>query len=256
MKLPVTEEHFNIYRNTFASFGLGSSTGIDLENESTGIKGKTIAADLLLNYSIGQYDTYTPMQLSNYINTIAEDKIYPIIRCKDADKTVEIANALVKGGINILEINIENPSIYEAIKEISKQATVCAGGIITSTQADYAFQCGAKIFASPIFQMNLVKISKNLKIPFIAGTTTANEAYNAWKTRIPLIKIFPATAMGGASYIENILRQMPFLNLMPTGNIKLSEVVSYLNAGAVAVGVGRDFYQGFTPREITNRTIK
>ena len=56
------------------------------------------------------------------------------------------------------------------------------------------------------------------------------------------------------SYIENILRQMPFLNLMPTGDIKLNEVVSYLNAGAVAVGVGRDFYLGFTPSEITART--
>jgi 2-keto-3-deoxy-6-phosphogluconate aldolase len=56
------------------------------------------------------------------------------------------------------------------------------------------------------------------------------------------------------SYIENILRQMPFLNLMPMGDIKLKDVVSYLNAGACAVGVGRDFYQGFTPREITNRT--
>ena len=54
--------------------------------------------------------------------------------------------------------------------------------------------------------------------------------------------------------IENILRQMPFLNLMPTANIKLAEVVSYLNAGAVSVGVGRDFYQGFTPKEITFRT--
>ena len=71
MKLNVTEEHFNTYRNTFASFGLGSSTGIDLENESTGIKGKTIAADLLLNLSIGQYDTYTALGLTNYINTIA-----------------------------------------------------------------------------------------------------------------------------------------------------------------------------------------
>ena len=147
-----------------------------------------------------------------------------------------------------------SPSIYESIKEVSKFATVCAGGIITSTQADYAFQNGAKMFASPIFHMNLVKISKNLRIPFIAGTTTANEAYNAWKSRIPLIKIFPADAMGGAQYIENILRQMPFLNLMPMGNIKLSEVVSYLNAGAVAVGVGRDFYQEFTPDEITDRT--
>ena len=190
----------------------------------------------------------------NYIKTIVEDKVYPIIRCKDAKETVEIAKALVDGGVRVLEINVENPSIYGAINEVSKFATVCAGGIITSTQADYAFQNGAKLFASPIFQMNLVRISKNLRIPFIAGTTTANEAYTAWKSRIPLIKTFPAEAMGGVEYIENILRQMPFLNLMPTGNIKLSEVVSYLRSGAVAVGVGRDFYQGITPREITQRT--
>ena len=71
MKLNVNEEHFNKYRDTFASFGLGSSTGIDLENEALGIKGNTIAPDLLLNLSIGQYDTYTPLQLTNYINTIA-----------------------------------------------------------------------------------------------------------------------------------------------------------------------------------------
>ena len=190
----------------------------------------------------------------NYIGTIANEKIYPIIRCKDKEETIEIAQALVNGGIKVLEVNVENIYIYEAIREISKIATVCAGGIITSTQADYALECGAKIFSSPIFHMNLVKISKNIRTPFIAGTTTANEAYNAWKSRIPLIKIFPAAAMGGEAYIENILRQMPFLNLMPTGNIKLSEVVPYLKAGAVAVGVGRDFYQGFTPKEITNRT--
>ena len=102
--------------------------------------------------------------------------------------------------------------------------------------------------------MNHVKISKNLQIPYIAGTSTANEAYVAWKARIPLIKIFPADAMGGVEYIENILRQMPFLNLMPTGSVKLADVVSYLRAGAVAVGVGRDFYRGFTPKEITSRT--
>ena len=190
----------------------------------------------------------------NYISTIAKEKIYPIIRSNDSEQIVEVAKALVDGGIKILEINVENISAYEAIKEVSKFTTVCAGGIITSTQADYALQCGAKLFSSPIFHMNLVRISKNLRVPFLAGTTTANEAYNAWKSRIPLIKIFPAEAMGGASYVENILRQMPFLNLMPMGNIKLGDVVSYLNAGAKAVGVGRDFYLGFTPKEITNRT--
>ena len=190
----------------------------------------------------------------NYLDIIAKDRVYPIIRDKDPDRTIETARALIEGGIRLLEINVESPAIYEVIKEISKYAAVCAGGIITSTQADYAFKCGAQLFASPIFQMNMVKISKNLRIPFIAGTTTATEAYNAWKSRIPLIKIFPTEAMGGIQYIENILRQMPFLNLMPTGDIKLNSVVSYLNAGAVAVGVGRDFYFGFTSKEITERT--
>ena len=190
----------------------------------------------------------------NYIQMIAEDKIYPIIRCSDADFAVQTAKALVDGGIRVLEMNVEQPSIYEAIKEVSKYAYVCAGGIITSLQADAALKSGAVMFSSPIFQMSLIKISKNMRIPFIAGATTANEAYNAWKTRIPLIKIFPTEAMGGVRYIEDILRQMPFLNLLPMGNIKLNEVVTYIKAGAKAVGVGRDFYQGFEPKVITQRT--
>lgn len=71
IKLNATEEHFNKYREIFSSYGLGILTNIDLSNEATGIKGTTISDDLLLNYSIGQYDTYTPIQLSSYINTVA-----------------------------------------------------------------------------------------------------------------------------------------------------------------------------------------
>ena len=56
----------------------------------------------------------------NYIQMISQDKIYPIIRCKEASQTIEIAKALVDGGIRGLEINVENPSIYEAIQEVSK----------------------------------------------------------------------------------------------------------------------------------------
>lgn len=190
----------------------------------------------------------------NYIEIIKQDKLFPIIRTKEAEEAIEISKALVDGGIKILEINVENPTLYKAIAEVSKFATVCAGGIITSMQADAAFECGAKMIASPIFQMNMVKITKNQRVPFIAGASTANEAYLAWKSRIPLIKLYPADAMGGVQYIEDILRQMPFLNLMPMGNIKLSQATTYIKAGAAAVGIGRDFYQGFTPKEITNRT--
>ena len=71
MKLDVNEDNFNLYRDVFKKYGLGSSTGIDFDKESFGLKGDKISGDLLLNLSIGQYDTYTPIELSSYINTIA-----------------------------------------------------------------------------------------------------------------------------------------------------------------------------------------
>ena len=73
MKLNATRKHFDIYRDTLADYGLGVLTGIDLPNEKEGIKGNIISDDLLLNIAIGQYDTYTPIMLSTYINTIASD---------------------------------------------------------------------------------------------------------------------------------------------------------------------------------------
>lgn len=72
-KLNVNKNHFKIYRDVFASYGLGNLTGIDLPNEKTGIIGPKVSDDLLLNLAIGQYDTYTPMQIFQYINTLAND---------------------------------------------------------------------------------------------------------------------------------------------------------------------------------------
>ena len=192
----------------------------------------------------------------NLIKLLAEEKVFPIVRKRDPKQALDIANALIEGGIKALEINVENTSIYKVIEEVSKSAYVCAGGVITSMQADAAILSGAKILSSPVFSMNLVKISKDKEIPYIAGTSTANEAYNAWKARIPLIKIYPITAMGGAMYVEDLLRPMPFLNIMPLGNVKIDEIKSYINAVAAVVGVGRDFYENYSLSEITQRVKK
>lgn len=69
--LYINPEAFDTFRNSFAQFGLGVRTGIDLPNEMTGFKGITRLPGLLLDFSIGQYDTYTPMQLAQYVSTIA-----------------------------------------------------------------------------------------------------------------------------------------------------------------------------------------
>lgn len=187
----------------------------------------------------------------NLIEKLKQNKIYPIIRNKEPQEAYKIAKSLIAAGLDIIEITVENPKIYEIIEELSKEAIICAGGIITSLQAQTAINCGARMLSSPIFQTNLVKISKDRQLPLVAGTSTANEAYNAWKARIPLVKIYPATALGGAEYIENLLRPMPFLNVIPQGNVKLDEVREYIKAGACAVGIGRNLISMPSYSEIT-----
>ena len=190
----------------------------------------------------------------NLIEKLKKNKVLPIIRSKDPQDVINKVNALIDGGLDVMEINVENTKIYNAIRAVSDKAVICAGGIITSMQAQAALDSGAQIISSPIFQTNLLKISKDKRIPFIAGTSTANEAYNARKCRIPIVKIYPITAMGGVEYIENLLRPMPFLSVIPQGNVQLSEVQSYIDAGAIAVGVGRHLTKAESYDEITKRT--
>ena len=190
----------------------------------------------------------------NLLDKLKENKVFPIIRSKDPKDVIERVNALLEGGLDIMEINVETPEIYNAIKAVSNDAIICAGGIITSLQAETAIDSGAQILSSPIFQKNLLKISKDRRVPMIAGTSTANEAYSAWKSRIPAVKIYPITAMGGVEYIENLLRPMPFLNVIPQGDVHLNEVSLYIKAGALAVGVGRHLTYANNYKEITVRT--
>ncbi|MCM1338147.1 MAG: bifunctional 4-hydroxy-2-oxoglutarate aldolase/2-dehydro-3-deoxy-phosphogluconate aldolase [Muribaculaceae bacterium] len=187
----------------------------------------------------------------NLLEKLRENKVLPIIRSSNPEEVVGIVNALIDGGLDMMEVNVENPRIFDAIAKVSDNAIICAGGIITSIQAQAVMDCGAQVISSPIFQESLLKISKDKQLPFIAGTSTANEAYNAWKSRIPVVKIYPISAMGGVSYIENLLRPMPFLNVIPQGNVALSEVRSYIDAGALAVGVGRNLTKGASYSEIT-----
>ncbi len=190
---------------------------------------------------------------TNIINKLRENKIFPIIRSSNTQDVIDKVNALIDGGLDVMEVNVETPNIFNAIRKVSDKAIICAGGIITSMQAQVAIESGAKLFSSPIFQTNLLKISKDKQLPFLAGTSTANEAYTAWKSRIPVVKIYPITAMGGVEYLKNLLRPMPFLSVIPQGDVKLSEIKDYLDAGALAVGVGRNLINAGSYSEITKR---
>lgn len=191
----------------------------------------------------------------NPIEEIIKNKIYAVVRADDADTAIRISTALVEGGIKSLEITVEKGDLLPALKEFSscEGLTVTAGGIITAKRAMEALEHGAKIIVSPVFQDNLVKFCLSHRVPHIATVSTSNEAYNAWKSRIPLMKLFPAKSMGEVAYLEDLLRPMPFLNLMPSGGVGLNDFTDYLKAGAKAVSLGRCLYKDAPIEQIKNR---
>lgn len=189
----------------------------------------------------------------NIIDCIKQEKIYGIIRDDDAVSALDKVMAYKEGGIKFIELNspLEVTEKASAIKDIY----IIQGGIITTAQAHKAVENGAKIIASPIFQTNLARFASCYKTFLIPSVTTPNEAYNAWRSRMPLIKIYPVNEMGGVEYIKDMTKPMPFLNLLPCGFVKLEEVKGYLEAGAAAVGIGRELYGKDNYKEIV-QTVK
>lgn len=128
MKMEVTEREFNIYRDTFASFGLGAKTGIDLPDEATGIQGKKIAADLLLNFAIGQYDSYTGIELLQYINTIANNGVRKNLHFLDqiVDKEQNVIQKKETEVLNTVELD---QVYFDRIKEGLRQVVNLGTGV-------------------------------------------------------------------------------------------------------------------------------
>ncbi len=193
----------------------------------------------------------------NPISKITQEKIFALLRNQNPEETEKIINAITDGGIKIIEIVIETPEMVKVLEKLTKREDrpmIMAGGIITQRQAQIVIDAGADVVVSPVFQMNLVRLCKSEKTPLIMTATTPNEAYSAWKANTQLIKISPANPMGGAEYIEDILRPMKFINIIAAGSIKTDDIPAYLKAGAKAVGLGRAIYKDADYNEITRRS--
>ncbi len=186
------------------------------------------------------------MNIYKYIKT---KKICAILRVNSVGECLKIANALYDGGIRIMEI-VLNPDIQpEVISKLKDKdgLAIISGGIITAREALSLIDKEIYAISSPVLQTNLIKLCNSRGVNILCTVSTANEAYEAWKYRLPVIKLHPTDALGGAIYIKEIVKTMPFLNLIAAGGIKTNEIEDYIKAGALGVCIGRDFYKDFDP---------
>jgi 2-dehydro-3-deoxyphosphogluconate aldolase/(4S)-4-hydroxy-2-oxoglutarate aldolase len=170
--------------------------------------------------------------------------LIPVLRARNAAQALAVVKALIAGGVNVVEVTMTVPGAIDVLKELKKEygstLLLGSGTVTTAEQAEATIDAGAEFVVSPSFHPEVVAITKAAKKLSIPGSLTPTEVITASRAGADYVKIFPCSAMGGASYLKSLLAPFPQLKLIPTGGVTLQTADSFLRAGARALGVGSD----------------
>ncbi|NQV40802.1 MAG: bifunctional 4-hydroxy-2-oxoglutarate aldolase/2-dehydro-3-deoxy-phosphogluconate aldolase [Candidatus Marinimicrobia bacterium] len=181
------------------------------------------------------------MNKQDVLNKIMSVGIVPVVRIADGGQVLDAADALIAGGINIMEVTMSSTRPFEIIQNLKARygdkLLVGLGSVLNEKVAEKGIDAGAQFIVSPIFDDSILKAAQKHEIASILGSLTPTEIQRSFSAGTDVVKVFPATKFG-PGYFKDILAPMPHLKLTPTGGVDLSNVAEFLRNGAVCVGVG------------------
>jgi 2-dehydro-3-deoxyphosphogluconate aldolase/(4S)-4-hydroxy-2-oxoglutarate aldolase len=170
--------------------------------------------------------------------------LIPVLRAKSVAQGRAVVDAMVAGGVTVVEVTMTVPGAIDLIKELKKAygsgLLLGSGTVTTADQAQATIDAGAEFVVSPSLHPEVIAKTKANKRISCPGALTPTEAISAWDAGADYVKIFPCSAVGGASYLKSLLAPFPHLKLIPTGGVTLDTAASFIKAGARALGVGSD----------------
>jgi len=170
--------------------------------------------------------------------------IVPVVRAPSPELAVRAADALVAGGVSVLEITMTVPDAVSVLALLSERfgerALVGAGTVLNAEQARACLDAGARFIVSPGLDLGTVEAVRARGVAMLPGALTPTEVMAAVKAGADMVKIFPCSALGGAPYLRALRGPLPQVKLLPTGGVSLSTAHEYIAAGAVALGVGTE----------------
>ncbi len=173
------------------------------------------------------------------------NRIVAIVRLDDLTDAPHLVQALLDGGLRAIEFTLTNRDALPLLRRLLDEfrefsdGTACLGiGSVQSAQdASDAIRSGAQFLVTPVVSTEVIDTSLRQGVPVVSGAMTPTEIHQAWTRGASIVKVFPARGLG-PDYVRDVLAPMPEVRLMPTGGIDSANLASYLQAGAVAVGVG------------------
>jgi len=178
---------------------------------------------------------------------IEEIGVVPVVRASSAREARIAADAVCEGGIPIVEITMTVPGAVEVIRELTKSVSgevlVGAGTVLNVEAARRCLDAGAQFLVSPGLNLQVVQVAAAEGKLMMAGALTPTEVITAWEAGSDFVKVFPCGQVGGAKYIKALKGPLPQVPLVPTGGVSLATAAEFIEAGAIALGVGGECVQ-------------
>ncbi|HEX8248385.1 MAG TPA: bifunctional 4-hydroxy-2-oxoglutarate aldolase/2-dehydro-3-deoxy-phosphogluconate aldolase [Pyrinomonadaceae bacterium] len=184
------------------------------------------------------------MNKSEVVSQITETGVIPVIRAASSDEASRAIDAIKTGGINIFEITMTVPGAVQLIEKLAaahgSEALIGAGTVLDAATARDCVDAGAQFIISPALNLDTILFCNQTETVVMPGALTPTEIVTAWNAGADFVKVFPAGALGGASYLKSLKAPLPHIRLIPTGGVSLQTAADFIKAGASAVGVGAD----------------
>jgi 2-dehydro-3-deoxyphosphogluconate aldolase/(4S)-4-hydroxy-2-oxoglutarate aldolase len=185
-----------------------------------------------------------PRPRGETVEQLREVGIVPVIRADSVAVAIRIVETLVDAGLQVAEITMTVPDALTAIEKVSGRfagrVLLGAGTVTDADTVTRAVNAGADFVVSPCLLPDVLAAARAANVAMLPGALTPTEILEAVRAGASLVKVFPAHAMGGPSYIRSLRGPFPDIPLVPTGGVSLETVGDYIRAGSAAVGVGSE----------------
>lgn len=184
------------------------------------------------------------MNKTDVLNRIRATGLVPVVRADSAEHAMRAVAALRAGGLDVLELTMTVPGAIDVIRALcsdsASNALIGAGTVLDPETAQSCIEAGAQFIVSPALNEETVKFCREQDVAVFPGALTPTEVVRAWRAGADAVKVFPAGAVGGASYLKALKAPLPQIELIPTGGVSLKTAADFIRAGAMALGVGAD----------------
>lgn len=180
-----------------------------------------------------------------------ETGIVPVFYHNDIQVCKQIVKACYDGGVRVFEFTNRGDFAHEVFAELNKytnkelpELILGIGSVIDAATAALYIQLGANFIVAPSLNPEVAKVCNRRKIAWMPGCGSVSEISYAEELGAEIVKIFPATQVGGPDFIKAVNGPMPWTNIMPTGGVNTTEesITEWINAGAYCVGLGSQLF--------------